>query len=156
MTDKRLEVHHKYFTSSFKADIYNISRAVNGALAYYDKSFDRMDEATRMELKVVLNELLVNAVKHGGKSGACGLIKAIAGMATEDCAFLIVEDDGEGYDTDGLNKFHTDALVEGRIEEVEETGRGIFIVKCLCEDFMVNEKGNKVVIIKKLRKASGE
>jgi len=154
MVERRLGTFNKYFTSSFKADIYNIRRAVNGALAYYDKSFDEMDESTRLELKIVLNELLINAVKHGGKPGDAGQIKTTAGMANEDCAFLIVEDDGEGYDTTCIGRIVADAGADERIEEAEETGRGIYIVKSLCEDFMVNEKGNKVVIIKKLRRAS--
>ena len=170
MKDRHNTVGTKYYVSRFKADINNLKRTIDDALAYYDRSFGFMDEDTRFELKIVLNELLINAIKHGGKAGAnrdgntgadqgdkadtahdgnadeiC-YVKIIAGMAADDCALLIIEDDGDGYDTTMLNKRRSTG-------GIEETGRGIFLVKNLCEDFMVNEKGNKVVINKKLRKA---
>jgi serine/threonine-protein kinase RsbW len=154
MTEKRLESGGKYYTSSFKADILNIKRTINETLAYYEKTFSMMDESSRLEMKVVLNELLVNAFKHGGKNGARSFIKAIAGMASEDCAFLIIEDDGEGYDTSRIKMNRSRDAYPSRVDDIEETGRGIFIVRSLCEDFMVNEKGNKVVVIKKMNKTA--
>jgi len=153
ITERGLRAGYKFFTSRFKADIFNIKRAINDALAYYDRSFDMMDDSTRLELKIVLNELLINAVKHGGKAGAANYIKAVAGMASDDRAFLIIEDDGDGYDTARSVKSRAGSAFDGGIDDIEETGRGIYIVKSLCEDFMVNEKGNKVVITKRLRTA---
>ena len=157
ITERSLGRGYKFFTSSFRADILNIKRAVNDALAYYDRSFDMMDDSTRLELKIVLNELLINAVKHGGKAGgkpgAANYIKAVAGMASVDRAFLIIEDDGDGYDTTRVSRRRAGSASGGGIDDIEETGRGIYIVKSLCEDFMVNEKGNKVVITKRLRTA---
>jgi len=143
----------KYYISQIKADIDNIKRIINDALAYFDRSYSRMDEGTRYELKVIINELLVNAVKHGRKAGAACNVRVVAGLSAEDCAFLIVEDDGDGYDVARMNRFRGAGAAAGNIESVEETGRGIYIVKSLCEDFMVNEKGNKVVVNKRLRRA---
>ena len=152
MTERRGTTGKEYYVNRFQADISNLKRTINDVLAYFDRSYCQMDEVTRLELKVVLNELLINAVKHGGKSGKKNTVKVIAGMLTDDCALLIVEDDGEGYDTALLNKARCIAPRSDKIEDIEETGRGIFIVRNLCEDFMVNEKGNKVVINKKLHK----
>ena len=154
MKERRNTSGAKYYVSRFQADINNLKRTINDALAYFDRSFNPMDETTRLELKIVLNELLINAIKHGSKAGAVCYVKIIAGMAAEDCAFLIVEDDGDGYDPAEVGKNHNGAPRGGRLDEIEETGRGIYIVKNLCEDFMVNEKGNKVVINKKLNKAA--
>ena len=154
MIEQRLENDEKYFNTCFKADINNLRRAINDALAYFDSMFTQMDDVSRLELKVILNELLINAVKHGGgRGGDDRYVKAVAGMATDDCAFLIVEDGGEGYDASLVNEICRAARYDGDFSEIEETGRGIFIVKSLSDDFMVNEKGNKVVIIKKLRKS---
>ena len=154
MMERGLESDGKFFTSRFEANISNLKSAIDDALAFFDESFGQMDEDTRLELKIVLNELLVNAVRHGGKAGSSRYVKAVAGMASEDCAFLIVEDDGEGYDVAFLNKYHEIVAFNGNFDDIQETGRGIYIVKSLCEDFMVNEKGNKVVVIKRLRKSS--
>jgi len=150
MAERRVSTGKKYYVNRFQADISNLKRTINDVLAYFDGSYCKMNEVTRLELKVVLNELLINAVKHGGKNGKKSYVKVIAGMVTEDCAFLIVEDDGEGYDTTLLNKNRSSVPENVNVDEVDETGRGIFIVRSLCEDFMVNEKGNKVVINKKL------
>lgn len=150
--ERRLESGKKYFTSRFRADIYEIKLVISDALAYYDRAFGIMDDDTRLEMKIVLNELLINAIKHSGNADSSNYINAIAGMASEDCAFLIIEDDGEGYDTARINNDRHVKNYSGRIDDIEETGRGIYIVKNLCEDFMVNEKGNKVVVIKKLQK----
>ncbi|MCL2059955.1 MAG: ATP-binding protein [Oscillospiraceae bacterium] len=155
MTEQRITTGLKYYVSRFQADIGNLKRTINDTLAYFDRSYNQMDEDTRLELKIVLNELLINAVKHGSKSGDSSYVKVIAGMVAEDCALLIVEDDGDGYDTAFLNKPRESAPYSGNLDDIEETGRGIFIVRSLCEDFMVNEKGNKVVINKRLRKAVG-
>ena len=143
----------KIFVRRIKADFKNLRHAIDGALAFFDEEFIAMDDATRLELKVVLNELLINAIKHGARNDAACYVKIVAAMKEKDCAMLIVEDDGEGYDTALVSKPIVVSPLPSRIEDLSETGRGIFIVKSLCEDFMVNEKGNKVVINKKLHRA---
>ena len=151
MKDRRNFSGTKYYVIRFQADIVNLKRVIGEALEYYERSFNLMDEDTRLELKIVLNELLINAVKHGSKAGAVCYVKLIAGMIADDCALLIVEDDGDGYDTSAY-KNRDGVRFGGELDDIEETGRGIYLVKNLCEDFMVNEKGNKVVINKKLRR----
>ena len=154
MTERRDTTGIKYYVNRFQADISNLKHTINDVLAYFDRSYCQMDEVTRLELKVVLNELLINAVKHGGKTDNDNYVKVIAGIVTEDCALVIVEDDGEGYDTEQYNKNQNNIVPNGNMDDIEETGRGIFIVRNLCEDFMVNEKGNKVVINKRLRRTT--
>jgi serine/threonine-protein kinase RsbW len=129
-----------------------MKKMVIDVLDYYDGAFSEMDDETRSDLKVVLNELLINAIKHGVKEGAECFIKVVAGFIADDVALLVIEDDGEGYDTASIKIRNRIDPAGGRIDEINETGRGIQIVKSICEDFMVNEKGNKVVINKKLRR----
>jgi serine/threonine-protein kinase RsbW len=172
MIKRRQTAGQNYYVSRFLADINNLRRAVNETLEFFEKTFFCLDDSTRYELKVVLSELLINAIKHGGgKNGTGGHVKLVAGMTTEDCAFLIVEDDGDGYDTERVGRYRGGAYGASAygagagggmgggvgvniLDGVEETGRGIYIVKNLCDDFMVNEKGNKVVINKTLRRAA--
>jgi len=153
MTERRIITSRKYYVNQFQADINNLKRTIDETIDYFDRTFIHMDEDTRLELRVVINELLVNAVKHGCKIDSVSSVKVVAGMLTDDCALLIVEDDGDGYDTAFLSGSRNRKAFERDFCNVEETGRGINIVKKLCEDFMVNEKGNKVVINKKLRRA---
>jgi len=142
----------KYYVNSFKADIGALKSTIEDIMTYFDGEYSEMDEASRLELKVVVNELLINSVKHGVREGDSCLVKVIAGFTADDTALFVVEDDGDGYDTGAIACDGNFRQENGRTDEINETGRGIFIVKRLCEDFMVNEKGNKVVINKKLHK----
>ena len=155
MTGLQLTEGQDYYTARFSADISNLKDVVDGALAYFDRKFSQMDEDSRLELKIILNELLINAVKHGGRNDPGCMIETTAGMISEDCACLIVEDCGEGYDAGSIQrigqKIRQDGCI-GDLDEISETGRGILIVKSLCDGFTVNDKGNRVEIIKKLRK----
>jgi two-component sensor histidine kinase len=55
-----------------------------------------------MPLALILNELLINAAKHGGSSGR-GLIRA--GLLKDSDGYtLYVEDDGEGFDFKAVKK----------------------------------------------------
>jgi len=153
MKDRLNPIETQYYVSRFRAEIVNLKSVIDEALAYYDGAFSPMDDDTRLELKVVLNELLINAIKHGSKAGIVCYVKIVAGMVSEDCALLIVEDDGDGYDTAAF-KNRAGFPSGSKLDDIEETGRGIYLVKSLCEDFMVNEKGNKVVINKRLRRTT--
>lgn len=118
---------------------------------------DELDECTLFELKVVLNELLVNAIKHGNMDDESKNIKIAAGIVEHRDLFVIVEDEGCGYDFD----YTCDNLVP-LCEEIEsldvsecaECGRGILIIKSLCDSVRVNTRGNKTVILKRISKAS--
>jgi two-component sensor histidine kinase len=67
-------------------------------------------------LGLVINELVVNAVKYAFPEGAAGTISIVFG-STDREAILIVEDDGIGFDPgqpprgSGLGRFMIDALV---------------------------------------------
>ena len=147
-----------FYVCQIQASIDNLKEAVDGALAYFSKMYGEMGESTYLELKVVLNELLINAIKHGSKEDVTKQVKVVAGLTDGEYALLVVEDDGEGYDINLLEQCkkiglkHVPESEQNDVSNINESGRGIFIVKSLCEDFMVNEKGNKIVVNKKLSK----
>ena len=148
-----------FYVCQIQASIDNLKETVDGALAYFSKMYGEMDESTYLELKVVLNELLINAIKHGSKEDATKQVKVVAGLTDGEYALLVVEDEGEGYDINLLEQCkrigfqkHVPESEQDDVSSINESGRGIFIVKSLCEDFMVNDKGNKIVVNKKLNK----
>ena len=148
-----------FYVCQIQASIDNLKEAVDGALAYFSKMYGEMGESTYLELKVVLNELLINAIKHGSKEDVTKQVKVVAGLTDGEYALLVVEDDGEGYDINLLEQCksigfrkHVPESEQDDVSSFNESGRGIFIVKSLCEDFMVNDKGNKIVVNKKLSK----
>ena len=150
-----------FFVSKIQASIENLRITIEDVLAYFTNTFGDMGESTYLELKVVLNELLINAVKHGSKEDTTKFVKVVAGLIFDEFALIVVEDEGEGYDLAEIDLKHK-AVIEARendakeidITDIHESGRGVFLVKNLCEDYLVNNKGNRVVIYKKLSKTA--
>jgi len=102
------------------------------------------------EIKVVLNELIVNALCHGNN---CELDKAIYltfKLMNNDYLYISVKDEGCGFD-----KKHDTNLLDDYVEDTNkslcEHGRGLIIVDRLCDRVKFNKCGNKVSIIKNLQ-----
>lgn len=110
-----------------------------------------ISEDTLFELKVILNELLSNAIKHGNKMNELKKLKVVSGLTTDSKIFFVIQDEGEGFDC-SCNK----SLINSPdspcfdFNDLKETGRGIYIVRELCDRVIYNEKGNKVIVIKKI------
>jgi serine/threonine-protein kinase RsbW len=127
---------------------------VDDVIAFYAKGFGDLDESSHYELKVVLNELLINAIRHGCKSDPNRSVTVEAHLSKHGEASVVVEDDGDGYDTRSVGTTIVAPRMDA-IEDIAESGRGLAIVRSLCEYFAVNAKGNKVAVRKKLtRQAS--
>ena len=147
----------KFYICKMQASVEKLRGTINDILKYFEDVFGHLSEEAHFEMKVVLNELLVNAVKHGSKGDEEKFVSILAGVDNNERAILVVEDEGDGYDTTLIKRYDDmcrlgfeDAEFTGNVEDVDESGRGIFIVKALCDDFKVNQKGNKVVVSKKL------
>lgn len=125
-------------------EVLEILRFINGFC------LSPLGEDLLFELRVVLNELIVNAVIHGNKKDASKQVKISYGITRTRSLFFAVEDDGEGYDY----RCHLDKGDEGArkiaCENLEHCGRGMLLVKGLCEKVEFNKKGNRVLVVKKL------
>lgn len=140
---------------SFKisSEIGNIGNTVNNVVCYLQDLCGELKEDTLYEVKVILNELVVNAIKHGNKFNSCKYVTITTKFTKNKYAIFIIEDEGEGYNcrcmTEGLKKVkRTDELHE--LCSMKENGRGLWIVQNLCESLYFNNKGNKVVVRKQL------
>ena len=115
------------------------------------KSYGVIDDDTLFDLRVIINEVLINAILHGNNQDASKFVKIDAGLTDDSSAVLTIEDEGLGYDFNELCSKHKTYIVNPI--DLAESGRGMTIVKGLCEKVKVNNKGNKVVIVKKIGKA---
>jgi serine/threonine-protein kinase RsbW len=147
----------RFYVCKIHASLENVKGTVNNILDYFGREFGHIDESNYFEFKVILNELLINAIKHGSKENEEKFVRVVAGLAKDDYALLAVEDDGDGYDPESFerNNQFSGASLNNSEEKlaIVESGRGIFIVKNLCDEFLINKKGNKVVVNKKLIRA---
>ncbi|NJD03152.1 MAG: ATP-binding protein [Ruminiclostridium sp.] len=141
----------KAYDDSIVSSINRIGAAVSDVVDNIQASYGPLGECTRFELTVILNELVLNAVKHGNKEDEGKRVKIKAGITNSGFACLIVEDEGCGYDYDCLCKSKAYYTGDNDICNVMESGRGILIVKKLCDRVKVNDRGNKIVVLIKLK-----
>jgi len=102
------------------------------------------------EVKVILNELIVNAFCHGNGCNAEKLIYVTFKMINNNYLYISVKDEGYGinakFDVKSLNDY-----VDAANKLLCEHGRGLLIVNRLCVKVKFNRLGNKVSVIKSLQ-----
>jgi anti-sigma regulatory factor (Ser/Thr protein kinase) len=113
------------------ASLDQMGAAVSGLIQYAELSA-AMNEETRYYLKVVLSELITNSFKYGG--GGKNNVKVEVDV--DDGNLLVtVDDGGRGIDPKAV----------GRCADIySEGGRGLAIVKGLCQSVELNSAGNRV------------
>lgn len=142
----------KIYKSRVCSDINNIRTEVRNVIEFLQRVWGPVEECTLFELKVILNELLSNAIKHGNRQDIRKCAKVSARINRGNYLCLAVEDDGEGCDYNSVLKNAIDSVTETDIFNMKETGRGLLIVQSLSNSVKFNPKGNKIVVEKKLTK----
>ena len=141
------------YSTCVPSSINSIAIIVNELIHSLQNCYGNINDCTLFELKVILNEVLINAVRHGNREDERKIVKVDAGISGQGVMFIIVEDEGSGYDfrdTCSCSKPFcdmTDPL------KASESGRGIMIVRSLCDNVKVNARGNKIVIAKSIVRA---
>jgi serine/threonine-protein kinase RsbW len=107
-----------------------------------------LNEENLFEIKVVLNELIVNSLCHGNQ---CEIQKAtyVTYKLMNDILYISVKDEGHGFEP----KFEIvsmDDYIKTTNNNLCEHGRGLIIVEKLCDKVKFNKCGNKVAILKSL------
>ncbi len=145
------------YKSLVPSKIGSIKMVVGDLICNLEQCFGALDDCSLFELRVILNELLVNAIKHGNRDDENKKIKIDASIVDHRELLVIVEDEGRGYDYDHLCDIISPFCAEKKpsdVSECSECGRGILIIKSLCDSVQVNARGNRTVILKRISKAS--
>lgn len=138
------------YNTSLPSSLSRIGKVVDEFITNLQKSCGTVDDCTIFELRVILNEVLINAIRHGNGEDVSKVVKVNASISEQGTVSIIVEDEGCGYDYNYICGCHkplqgmTDPLDTG------ESGRGIMIVRSLCNNVEVNAKGNKIILTKKI------
>lgn len=137
------------YSNLVPSNINCICMVVKDLICNLQSCLGRLDDATLFELKVVLNEVLVNAIKHGNKEDEEKKIAIRAYISRHDKLYIIIEDEGRGYDFAHACNEHK-PVRDAESYEISESGRGIMIIKSLCDSIKVNAKGNRIVVMKRI------
>ncbi|NLY42415.1 MAG: ATP-binding protein [Clostridiaceae bacterium] len=134
------------------ADTRHIGCSVKEILCFF-QMHGVIEEDILFELKVILNELVINAVVHGNKEDKNKWVRIKAGMYAQDKVYIIVEDEGEDYSWSENTCYDVKGIQKEEVEWfcLNESGRGFVIISSLCDYVKRNKKGNRVMVIKKLR-----
>jgi serine/threonine-protein kinase RsbW len=122
---------------SFAATLENVDKA--------SKEIKRIIKRAGMKnlgFNIILGirEALINSVIHGSMGDGNKIIRL--NMFLEDNGLIVeVEDQGEGFDWK--------AFIGKKLPSREESGRGLAIMKKSFSSIEYNEKGNRVVMIKR-------
>ena len=143
---KTLDIYKKCMPSC----VNRIGDTVFDVISSIEKSYGPIDECTLFDLKVILSEIVMNAVKHGNREDESKLVKVHAGINDKGYALIVVEDEGSGYDYGRLCSRHSQVPDACNIYSFQEHGRGIMIVNSLCDKVKVNARGNRILVVKKL------
>ncbi len=100
-----------------------------------------ISEEELFNVRLSLEEALVNAVKHGNKMDA-GLVVEVYLKVNSDKLIIEVKDQGEGFDFKNLD----DPTKEENIKKTR--GRGIFLIKNLMDEVRFKEGGSRIIMTK--------
>ncbi|WP_186757231.1 ATP-binding protein [Echinicola salinicaeni] len=90
-------------------------------------------------IMISVTECVSNAIIHGNQGDAQKTVKLELNFLEDQLKFII-EDEGKGFDFDNLQ----DPTSPENIEK--SGGRGVFIMKNLCDEVKFEEEGKKTVL----------
>ena len=105
----------------------------------------RLPEEQFNNVLIAVSELLLNAIVHGNKQDEKKLVKFAVGFDDKKMIISIV-DEGNGFDESKIN----DPTLEENI--LKTSGRGMFIVKSLVDDFSYKKTKEGFEIILTVKK----
>lgn len=135
----------KLYDLIIASELCNIRNSINNIVDFILECHGLLREDALFEIKVVLDELLQNAIIHGNKQDSSKQVKIRAGISN-NYVYFIVEDEGEGFKSNCIGQ--SESILD--ICDLKESGRGILIVKNLCDSVKFNSRGNKIVVLKRL------
>ncbi|HAA25061.1 MAG TPA: ATP-binding protein [Ruminiclostridium sp.] len=107
-----------------------------------------IDSEQSFDVRVILSELLQNAITHGKTSGDCKVYMNVM-IKDNDMLNITVRDKGNGFNACEVIQEEQNRA-EGKIPGLTECGRGLQIVKSLCDDIVFNRRGNCITVRKRL------
>jgi len=129
-------------------DLRSTRDSINRAVVMLSDFFDKQglpDEVT-FDIKLATQEAVINAAEHGNQYDEGKKVHICC--ETSDCAVSVtVCDEGVGFDPCCV----PDPTLPENI--LRESGRGVFLMRSLCDEVCFNDKGNRVTIVKQIPKS---
>jgi len=127
------------------AEQNTITITFSSTMTFVDQAVAKIEELLRLqnvspsfECKVILRELLINAVEHGNRllpelNVTCRI------KAGKKELLIRVEDEGDGFDPDSINMTMPE-------DPLEERNRGYALINAFSRKITFNDRANRVTV----------
>jgi serine/threonine-protein kinase RsbW len=126
--------HFVELRESFASDIQAISPFVDRLMLFISK-FRNGDSSELDDIEMALREALANAVVHGNREDPRKHVFVTCRCRTNGEVSIRVQDEGQGFDGDTVPD---PTALENRLHT---TGRGIYLMKTLMDEFHSEQRG---------------
>lgn len=143
-------LERRVYSGVINSDASVVCREVNVVLQRLER-VSALDEDERFDVRVILSELLQNAIRHGNAMDRAKTISLDVTVEEGNTLEISVEDEGTGFDVERvLAQKRIKALDAEDVFELDEFGRGLLIIESLCDAVRRNESGNRVTVRKRI------
>jgi serine/threonine-protein kinase RsbW len=127
-----------------KSNTAHVPPLVREVLACLNNRFGNLTQEEHGDIKLVLNELMFNAVLHGNRADESKQVR-VSLTTTRKLVCISIEDEGPGFDSEAvlLNMQREDSL---RME----TGRGLVLANALADEVTYSQEGRRVTFLKRI------
>jgi len=119
--------------------------SVNRVAGMIAEAFDGLGlpDQVVFDVKLATQEAVINAAEHGNRYDPQKRVH-VRLETTDEAITVAVRDEGLG--------FQAECVPDPTLPEnlLKENGRGIFLMRKLCDEVRYNEKGDEVTIVKKI------
>jgi serine/threonine-protein kinase RsbW len=138
------------FSKSITGCESNCIRAMIQDMMECIKAWKRLSDDEEYEFRLILNELIANGTVHGNKRLCDKSIKAKIIAIDHETIGITIQDEGSGFDYRNFfnNIYPCDA------NPYSERGRGLKLIRAVCDDIVFNQNGNEVSICKTIKKSN--
>jgi len=138
------------YKTSVQSSINSVDLVEKELISNLQSNYGKVNDCTLFELKVIINEILKNAIGHGNREESSKCVKVSACVSMKDVMVIVVEDEGCGYDYSETCRCRKPCDEMTCLFKMSECGRGIMLIRALCDTVKVNAKGNKIVVAKSI------
>ncbi|HOQ75046.1 MAG TPA: ATP-binding protein [Thermoclostridium sp.] len=132
------------YSEMISSDAYEVCRQVKVILNRLER-ISEIDDDQQFDIRVILSELLQNAIRHGNANDSNKKVFVDVWLHDDSRVLSIrVTDQGQGFDV----KRTIECRGKGCSDELamDESGRGLLIVRNLCDDIQFNPVGNAITV----------
>ena len=137
------------FKFSFDSEVTKAKQVVNEVMQLLAGRMPKLTPDDCLDLKLILSELLYNAVIHGNGEDKTKMVHLVVNIK-DDFVSCSVADEGVGFDYTHFLSRNESNNAEEETFWFNERGRGIRLVKALVDSLDFNVVGNEIKFCKRV------